>query len=138
MIRFGRQGHPFAAVGTHHPAFWFTVLDSPALLAYAREALEVLEERLAELLLAEGQDEPQARFTATLGLAAARTVFTGNARRQLAGADPAAVAADHAAFTTLTFDAVGQALAAFDAGHRPPAEEDGRARPAPGRPAARA
>ncbi|MFJ1702847.1 TetR/AcrR family transcriptional regulator [Kitasatospora sp. NPDC088346] len=115
MLRLAEQDHPFAAIGARHPAFWRTVLASPALRAYARESVEALEEHLAGLLLAEGRDEPTARFTAALAVTALRTVFTGNARRLLAGDPAEAVAADHPGFTRRTFGAVERALAAFTA-----------------------
>ncbi|WP_371500780.1 TetR/AcrR family transcriptional regulator [Kitasatospora sp. NBC_00374] len=113
MLRLAEQDHPFAATGARHPAFWRTVLAAPALRAYARESVEVLEEHLADLLIAEGQDERTARFTAALAVTALRTVFTGNARRLLAGDPAEEVAADHPALTRRTFAAVEQALAAF-------------------------
>ncbi|GAA4855194.1 TetR/AcrR family transcriptional regulator [Kitasatospora terrestris] len=114
MHGLAEQGHPLTGFGENIAVFWRTVLDSAALRGFVREAAEELERGLAEQLAAEpGADPLRARFTASLGMAAIRTVFTTTARRILAGEPSAAVAADHAALVDRAFAAVEQARKAF-------------------------
>ncbi|GAA0676105.1 TetR/AcrR family transcriptional regulator [Kitasatospora atroaurantiaca] len=116
VLDLAERRHPLSGIGDTMPAFWRTVLDSPALRAYAREALEQLEDHLARLIAEEPgrlPGEEEARFAAALGMTACRTVFTATARRILAGEPADAVAADHRAFTDRVFAAVARAFAEF-------------------------
>lgn len=108
--------HPLSGIGNNLPAFWQTVLDSPALRAYTRESLDHLEGHLAALLTEEGGDELRARYAAALGLTACRTVFTAASRRILAGEPAGTVADGQRALADRVFRSVECALAEFDAG----------------------
>jgi AcrR family transcriptional regulator len=77
-------------VGVHDlmTDFWRVVLDSPALRARVREALDELEALLAALLAEAGQ--PHATMAAALMLAAVRICYVDAARRMLGGESIAA------------------------------------------------
>ena len=82
-LRLIDESHP--PVGLHDlmTEFWRVVLDSPALRARVREALDEIEALLAALLAEAG--EPHARMAAALVLAAVRVCYVDAARRMLAG-----------------------------------------------------
>ncbi|AJT67834.3 hypothetical protein T261_6219 [Streptomyces lydicus] len=105
--------HPLGGVGEGFAHFWQTVLDSPALRARGREAVEEIENTLAGLLGEAAGEEGgpgDARLAAALIVAAYRVAYAGAAVRQLAG-DPAdEVAADQEAVLRRTFDALERAL----------------------------
>ncbi|MFJ9418470.1 TetR/AcrR family transcriptional regulator [Streptomyces sp. NPDC101227] len=110
--------HPLGGVGEGFEHFWQTVLDSPALRARGREAVEEMENTLAGLLdeaaggAAGAVDGPSAdsRLAAALIIAAFRVAYAGAAARQLKG-DPAdEVAVDQEAVLRRTFDALERAL----------------------------
>ncbi|WP_446750634.1 TetR/AcrR family transcriptional regulator [Streptomyces sp. WZ-12] len=109
------QGHPLGGPKEGFQYFWRTVLDSPALRARAREAVEEVEGALAGALAEAAGGDParpdrDARLAAALIVAGWRTVFVDAAARQLAG-DPAdAVAVDHEAVIRHTFDVLERAL----------------------------
>ncbi|TJZ51085.1 TetR/AcrR family transcriptional regulator [Streptomyces piniterrae] len=109
--------HPLAGVGDNFTHFWRTVLESPALRARGREAVEEIEDVLAGLLAevagdAGGRrgDGGDPRLAAALIIAAYRVAYAGAAARQLDG-DPAdEVAVEQAAVLERTFDALERAL----------------------------
>ncbi|MFD9123836.1 TetR/AcrR family transcriptional regulator [Kitasatospora sp. NPDC059571] len=115
-LGLAERRHPLAGLAEPVPRLWRTVLDSPALRAYARECLEAVEDHLAGLLAAEGEGAVQAGFTAALGVTALRTLHTAAAVRILAGESPDAVAADHPALVRRVFAAADRAAADFAAG----------------------
>ena len=92
------------------------MLDSPALLARAREAVEELETLLVELFAeAEGvpRTHPRPHLAAALTVAAYRTVYTETAGRLLAGARANEVLADHLNRLAAAFGAVERGLESF-------------------------
>ncbi|MEU9118069.1 TetR/AcrR family transcriptional regulator [Streptomyces sp. NPDC048483] len=110
--------HPLAGVGEGFTYFWRTVLDSPALRARGREAVEELENTLAGLL-AEAAGGGSAgrrgeagdpRLAAALIVAAYRVAYAGAAVRLLAGDPVDEVAADQVAVLERAFDALERAL----------------------------
>ncbi|MEV0369602.1 TetR/AcrR family transcriptional regulator [Streptomyces sp. NPDC050636] len=110
--------HPLAGVGEGFTYFWRTVLESPALRARGREAVEEIEDVLAGLLAeaaggGTGErrgDSGDPRLAAALIVAAYRVAYAGAAARQLGG-DPAdEVAVEQAAVLERTFDALERAL----------------------------
>lgn len=107
FLHFVAQGHPIGGFQDRYVAFWRTVLDSPALRARAREAMEEFEAHLAGLLT--GID-PQPRLTAALVLAAYRAVFTATAARMLAGEKAVDVLADHIDEVNHAFDTLAGGL----------------------------
>ena len=95
--------------------FWRTVLDSPALRARAREAVEEIEGALAGALAEAAGGDParpdrDARLAAALIVAGWRTAFVEAAARQLAGDPAEAVAVDHEAVIRHTFEVLERAL----------------------------
>ena len=113
LSRLAEQGHPLGGVGDGFAMFWRVMLESPALRARAREAVEELEGLLVGLF-AEADGVPPAharpRLAAALTVAAYRTVYTETANRLLAGASASEVLADHMARLEVAFDVVERGL----------------------------
>ncbi|GES32643.1 TetR/AcrR family transcriptional regulator [Streptomyces angustmyceticus] len=110
------ERHPLAGVGEGFEHFWRTVLDSPALRARAREAVEELEQTLAALLSEAAGGDPERpgrtdRLAAALIIAGIRAAFVEAVTRQLGGDPVAAVAVEQAEVLRRTFDALERALA---------------------------
>ncbi|MFD5733951.1 TetR/AcrR family transcriptional regulator [Streptomyces sioyaensis] len=109
------ERHPLAVVGEGFEHFWRTVLDSPALRARGREAVEELEGTLAALLAeAAGGDADRpgqdARLAAALIVAGVRAACAGALARQLRGDPVDEVAVEQAEVLRRTFDALERAL----------------------------
>ncbi|ARF54794.1 TetR/AcrR family transcriptional regulator [Streptomyces gilvosporeus] len=109
------QRHPLGAVGEGFEHFWRTVLDSPALRARAREAVEEIEHTLAGLLAEAAGEDPGrpgrgSRLAAALIIAGLRAVHVEAAGRQLAGDPVDDVAAGQEEVLRRTFDALERAL----------------------------
>ncbi|NEB81534.1 TetR/AcrR family transcriptional regulator [Streptomyces sp. SID14478] len=102
------QGHPFGAIGDSFGWFWQVVLDSPALRARAREALEEIEGVLGRLLQQAGVPNP--RLAAALLLAGYRVAYADAVGRQVAGVAAAEVVVGHRAMIGEVFDAVERAV----------------------------
>ncbi|MGY5126348.1 TetR/AcrR family transcriptional regulator [Streptomyces nigrescens] len=111
------ERHPLAGVGEGFEYFWRTVLDSPALRARGREAVEEMEDTLAALLAeaAGGTDRPghDARLGAALVVAAVRVAYVEAAARQLGGDPVDEVAVEQAEVLRRTFEALERALPGF-------------------------
>ncbi|MFD3420370.1 TetR/AcrR family transcriptional regulator [Streptomyces decoyicus] len=112
------ERHPLGGVGEGFEHFWRTVLDSPALRARGREAVEEMEDVLAVLLgEAVGSDAGRpgrdVRLAAALIIAGIRAAFAGAAARQLGGDPVDAVAVEQAEVLRRTFDALERALPGF-------------------------
>ncbi|MGW2405901.1 TetR/AcrR family transcriptional regulator [Streptomyces sp. NPDC001739] len=111
------ERHPLCGVGEGFEHFWRTVLDSPALRARAREAVEELEGALAGLLAEAaggdaGRPDHSARLAAALIVAGIRTAYAEAVGRQLAGEPVGEVAAGQAEVLRRTFEALERALPA--------------------------
>ncbi|WP_329152167.1 TetR/AcrR family transcriptional regulator [Streptomyces sp. NBC_01456] len=112
------ERHPLAAVGEGFAHFWRTVLDSPALRARGREAVEEMEGALAGVLAEAaggeaGRPGQDARLAAALIVAGVRAAGADAVARQLGG-DPAdEVAVEQAEALRRTFDVLERALPAF-------------------------
>ncbi|MEX2973442.1 TetR/AcrR family transcriptional regulator [Streptomyces sp. C184] len=109
------ERHPLSAVGEGFEHFWRTVLDSPALRARGREAVEEMEGILAALLAeAAGGDADRpghdARLAAALIIAGVRAACAGAVARQLGGDPVDEVAVEQAEVLRRTFDALERAL----------------------------
>ncbi|MFJ9470967.1 TetR/AcrR family transcriptional regulator [Streptomyces caniferus] len=109
------ERHPLAAVGEGFEHFWRTVLDSPALRARGREAVEEMEGTLAALLAeAAGGDADrpgrEARLAAALIVAGIRAAGAEAVARQLEGDPVDEVAVEQAEVLRRTFDALERAL----------------------------
>jgi AcrR family transcriptional regulator len=109
LLDLASQGHPVGGLRDRYRGFWQTVLDSPALRARAREAVDELENDLARLI-ADTSDDPDPKLTAALAVAAARAAYTTSVTRMLAGESAAEVTADHLAAINRGFDALERAL----------------------------
>ncbi|MCR8579478.1 TetR/AcrR family transcriptional regulator [Streptomyces sp. Isolate_219] len=112
------ERHPLGGVGEGFEHFWRTVLDSPALRARGREAVEEMEDTLAALLAeAAGGDTDRpghdARLGAALIVAAIRVAFVEAAARQLGGDPVDEVAVEQAEVLRRTFEALERALPGF-------------------------
>lgn len=107
FLDLAEEGHPIGGFQDRYVVFWRTVLDSPALRARAREALDEFVDHLADLLT--GLD-PHPRLTAALVLAIARTAFSQTAARMLAGEKAADVVSDHIAALEQAFDTLAGGL----------------------------
>ncbi|WP_405837441.1 TetR/AcrR family transcriptional regulator [Streptomyces platensis] len=112
------ERHPLGGVGEGFEHFWRTVLDSPALRARGREAVEEMEGVLAALLAeAAGGDAErpghEARLGAALAVAAIRVAYVDAASRQLGGDPVDEVAVEQAEVLRRTFDALERALPGF-------------------------
>lgn len=106
--------HPLSGVDDDFPPFWRIVLDSPALRARAREAVEELEAALAEALADTAPELPDPRLAAALIVAAYRAVYVASAGRLLAGERADRVAPDHRARLDAAFDVLERALAGME------------------------
>ncbi|MFG2865718.1 TetR/AcrR family transcriptional regulator [Streptomyces sioyaensis] len=109
------ERHPLSVVGEGFERFWRTVLDSPALRARGREAIEEMEGTLAALLAeAAGGDADRpgqdARLAAALIVAGVRAACAGALARQLGGDPVDEVAVEQAEVLRRTFDALERAL----------------------------
>ncbi|MGW7020531.1 TetR/AcrR family transcriptional regulator [Streptomyces decoyicus] len=122
------ERHPLAGVGEGFEHFWRTVLDSPALRARGREAVEEMEDALAVLLTEAvggetggpgpvggeaGGPGRDVRLAAALIIAGIRAAFAGAAARQLGGDPVDEVAVEQAEVLRRTFDALERALPGF-------------------------
>lgn len=111
------QCHPLGGVAARFAPFWCTVLDSPALRARGREALEEIEGLLAaELARTEGADtgDHGPRLAAALIVAAYRTAYATALARLIDGDPEEDVARDQVAVLERTFDALARALPGTD------------------------
>lgn len=95
--------------------FWRTLLDSAALRARGREALEEMENTLAALLAEAAGGEadrtgPDARLAAALIVAGIRAAGAEALARQLGGDPVEEVAVEQAEVLRRTFDALERAL----------------------------
>ncbi|MFJ9242901.1 TetR/AcrR family transcriptional regulator [Streptomyces sp. NPDC101776] len=102
--------HPLGGPDRGFPDFWEVVADSPALRARGREALEEIENALAETLAETAPDTPDPALTAALTVAAYRTVYVTTARRVFAGESAESLVDDHRARVCAAFDALERAL----------------------------
>src|SRR4051812_47064011 len=109
LIDLAEQGHPIGGFQDRYRAFWRTVLDSPALRARAREAVDELQAALARSI-AESSTDPHPELTAALAMATLRATFTAGAARVLAGERAAAVTKDHIAAIEAAFDTLAEGL----------------------------
>jgi AcrR family transcriptional regulator len=106
------ERHPLAGFADRFTEFWQVIVDSPALRAALREALERLEALIAALLAEAGH--PRARLTAALVLAAYRSCYTDAVRRIHAGEPAESFAAEQRARIARAFDAAAAAAVAID------------------------
>ncbi|MFC5146744.1 TetR/AcrR family transcriptional regulator [Streptomyces aureoversilis] len=114
--------HPLGAVGDTFPAFWRVVLDSPALRARVREAVEELENALTAAVAEStgaAPGDPRPRLTAALTVTAYRTVYVTTAARLLAGERADDVAPGHHELVDTAFAALEEALRVLGAADRP-------------------
>lgn len=109
LLELIAERHPLGGV-VAGPRFLRTVLDSAALRARIREAIEELENALTEVLIPT-EGPVRARWTAVLVLVAARTTWQVAAQRVLAGENPERVAAEQPALVRELFGGVERALA---------------------------
>ncbi|MET9418792.1 TetR/AcrR family transcriptional regulator [Streptomyces klenkii] len=117
--------HPLGGLGDTFPAFWRVILDSPALRARVREAVEELENAVTEAVAETAgarPGDPLPRLTAALTVTAYRTVVATTTARLLAGERADDAAPGHRALIETTFDALEEALRAL--GHPPGAPEN--------------
>ncbi|MFC4592113.1 TetR/AcrR family transcriptional regulator [Sphaerisporangium corydalis] len=111
-----RDGHPLGGIGDGYEIFWQVILDSPALQARAREWVQEMEDRLAELLAeakGTGPGDPGARMAAAMIVTVYRTAYVITARRILAGESGAGLVQDHMALLDRSFAALELALTAL-------------------------
>ncbi|MEU4746750.1 TetR/AcrR family transcriptional regulator [Actinosynnema sp. NPDC023658] len=109
LLRLAGEGHPLGGFQDRYLSFWRTVLGSSALRARAREALEEVEDHLADLFTA--AHDPHPRLSAALVIAAYRSAFTSGVRRMLTGDRAVDVTADHVAAVEHAFDVLAEGLA---------------------------
>ncbi|MFI9813767.1 TetR/AcrR family transcriptional regulator [Saccharothrix variisporea] len=108
FVRLAVEHHPLGGFDARYPAFWRTLLGSPALRARAREAFDEVQDHLATLLAEAGTPDPT--LTAALVLAAQRAAYTAGFTRVLAGEDVDRVTADHVAAVEHAFDVLATGL----------------------------
>jgi AcrR family transcriptional regulator len=117
LLKLVEQRHPLSAVGGDYRLFMRTVLDSPALMARAREAGEELEESLAGALADfDGLDPVSARMTAGLILSVMQGAYRTAVARRLAGDPVEVIAAEQPALINRWFDVLERGLTGADAG----------------------
>ncbi|MEV5594347.1 TetR family transcriptional regulator [Streptomyces sp. NPDC052496] len=107
------SGHPLAGVGAWDSYWWRVLVESPALLARGREALEEFEATLAGLLAeaeGAGPDAYGPRLAAALTVAAYRSVYATVIRRQLAGVPVEEIAAEERELLLHTFDVLSRVV----------------------------
>ncbi|MFH8406258.1 TetR/AcrR family transcriptional regulator [Streptomyces sp. NPDC018019] len=107
------QGHPLAGVGSWDGHWWRVLVESPALLARGREALQEFEATLAGLFAeagGAGPDEHGPRLAAALTVAAYRSVYATVIRRQLAGDPVEEIAAEEGALLRHTYDVLSRVV----------------------------
>jgi AcrR family transcriptional regulator len=103
LVDLAERQHPIGGLEDRYRAFWRTVLDSAALRARAREALDEFTALLADLIAEQG-DDPDPALTAAVVMAVCRTVFVTHAARVLAGEPAAEVTPAYVAALTAAFD----------------------------------
>lgn len=106
------ERHPLAGFADRITAFWQVVLDSPALRAAVREAVERLEGLITALLAEAGHPGPE--LTATLIVAAHRAVYVEAAKRMFAGEPAESFFDEQRARVARAYDAAAAAAAAID------------------------
>ncbi|MEV6565243.1 TetR/AcrR family transcriptional regulator [Streptomyces kronopolitis] len=109
------ERHPLSAVGEGFGHFWRTVVESPALRARGREALDEIEGDLAGALAEATGGEPgrpghDARLAAALIVAGVRAAGARALARQLEGDPVDETAVEQAEVLRRTFDALERAL----------------------------
>ncbi|MFI9231949.1 TetR/AcrR family transcriptional regulator [Streptomyces rimosus] len=107
------QGHPLAGVGFWDRHWWQVLVDSAALQARGREALEEFENTLAGLFAEAGEagpDEHGPRLAAALTVAAYRSVYATVIRRQMAGVPVEKIAAEQRELLQDTYDVLSRVL----------------------------
>jgi AcrR family transcriptional regulator len=105
LLDLVRESHPLLGVGPSYADFHRVVLASPTLVGRVREAVDELEDGLAELFTAAGgalgktagEGAAGPRLAAALFVAAFRSVYREFTGRQLAGEAPAGLVAPYAA-----------------------------------------
>ncbi|QLE75376.1 TetR/AcrR family transcriptional regulator [Streptomyces rectiverticillatus] len=105
--------HPLGGVSDTFPAFWRVVLDSPALRARVREAVEELENALAAAVAetsGTSPGEPLPRLAAALTVTTYRSVYATGLARLLAGERADDVAPAQRALADSAFAALEEAL----------------------------
>ncbi|SES02831.1 transcriptional regulator, TetR family [Streptomyces sp. yr375] len=100
------EQHPLGGLHDDFTHFWQIVIDSPALSARAREAVEEVEEALARTFAETAPELPDPHLAAALTVAAYRSVYVTTARRLLAGERATAVADEYRARMEAAFDAL--------------------------------
>jgi AcrR family transcriptional regulator len=108
-LRLLEERHPLGGVGDTFADFWRIVADSPALRARAREGVEEVEAALTGAFGEAGVADPE--LSASLAMAAYRTVFVASVRRLLAGDPVAEVARDHRDRLESAFDVLERTAA---------------------------
>jgi AcrR family transcriptional regulator len=112
LVGIAREGHPLSGLRDGVAPFFRTVLESPALLARAREQRDELETALTGLL-AETTGTVAAswrhRLLAAWITAAYRSSYAGSMHRLLAGEQAADLLGEHIATLEAAFDALDTA-----------------------------
>jgi AcrR family transcriptional regulator len=101
VLRLVDERHPLGGFDDRFVHFWKVVLDSAALRARAREAVEELEDGLTGLFADVG--DPQAALSAALVVATMRICYLTGARRIMAGEHADDIFAEHRAFIVAAF-----------------------------------
>ncbi|MFH8343203.1 TetR/AcrR family transcriptional regulator [Streptomyces sp. NPDC018045] len=107
------QGHPLAGVGFWDRHWWQVLVESPALLARGREAMEEFEATLTGLFAEAGEagpDEYRPRLAAALTVAAYRSVYATVIRRQLAGVPVEEIAAEEGELLRHAFEVLSRVV----------------------------
>ncbi|MGK5727941.1 TetR/AcrR family transcriptional regulator [Streptomyces sp. URMC 124] len=113
LLELADARHPLGGLGDTFSAFWRVVLDSPALRARVREAVEELEDALTATVAEStgaAPGDPRPRLTAALVVTAYRTVCGTTVARLLAGERADDVAPGHRELVECSFAALEEAL----------------------------
>ncbi|MEU7593561.1 TetR/AcrR family transcriptional regulator [Streptomyces sp. NPDC039022] len=105
--------HPLAGVGEGVGYWWRVLVESPALMARGREALDEFQGTLAGLFAeaeGAGPDAYGPRLAAALTVAGYRSVYATVVRRQLAGAPVEEIAAEEGELLRHTFEVLSRVV----------------------------
>ncbi|MEV4316734.1 TetR/AcrR family transcriptional regulator [Actinocrispum sp. NPDC049592] len=109
LIDLAEERHPLGGFRDNFPVFWQTVINSPALVARAREAVDELQTTLTAII-ATTSDDPTPELTAAIAFGIIRATYPFGIRRMLAGADADTVTAEYLAALNVAFDRVADGM----------------------------
>jgi AcrR family transcriptional regulator len=117
--------HPLSGAIAGAAGFYRVLYASPALVSRMHEQGQEIDDAIAEVLVAEGEEPVRARLVAGLVGATVRTVFACAVRRIVAGDDAAAVRRDQVEVIDQAFDLLERGIGPYGGESEPGSRPDG-------------